>query len=301
MITFQALYKSARIRSLPLSLSGIIMGTALAYQSGFFRWDIFILALLTTTSFQVLSDYANDYGDAQKGTDNAHRLGPVRAVQSGEISLPEMKKVVVATACLALCLAFALIGVAFHSEENFGLYVLFFALLGILCIVFAITYTVGKRAYGYKGLGDIFVFIFFGLVSVLGAYFLQTKYLTALAYFPAISCGLLSVAVLNLNNMRDAQNDLRMGKRTIAARLGFEYAKYYQYFLVLFAMIAMMLYTLFSGRYGIGAAYLLAFVPLVWHLFFVRSVRQPQQYDSQLKVVAFSTFLMSVLFFLGNL
>ena len=166
MITFHSLYQSARLRSLPLSMSGILLGSAIAYGQGAFRWDIFLLALLTTVLFQVLSDYANDYGDAQKGTDNEHRIGPKRAIQTGAMSLGEMKRVVVVTAVLSAISALSLIVLSFR--EQWGL-ALIFVLLGGAAIFAAIRYTVGKSAYGYKGLGDVFVFIFFGWVSVMGS------------------------------------------------------------------------------------------------------------------------------------
>ena len=180
MITFHSLYQSARLRSLPLSMSGIILGSAIAYGQGAFRWDIFLLALLTTVLFQVLSDYANDYGDAQKGTDNEHRIGPKRAIQTGAMSLGEMKRVVVVTAVLSAISALSLIVLSFR--EQWGL-ALIFVLLGGAAIFAAIRYTVGKSAYGYKGLGDVFVFIFFGWVSVMGSYMLYTQHFSWLALY----------------------------------------------------------------------------------------------------------------------
>ena len=153
MITFHSLYQSARLRSLPLSMSGILLGSAIAYGQGAFRWDIFLLALLTTVLFQVLSDYANDYGDAQKGTDNEHRIGPKRAIQMGAMSLEEMRRVVVVTAVLSAISALSLIVLSFR--EQWGL-ALIFVLLGGAAIFAAIRYTVGKSAYGYKGLGKCY-------------------------------------------------------------------------------------------------------------------------------------------------
>ena len=298
MITFHSLYQSARLRSLPLSMSGIILGSAIAYGQGAFRWDIFLLALLTTVLFQVLSDYANDYGDAQKGTDNEHRIGPKRAIQSGAMSLEEMKRVVVVTALLSALSALSLIMLSFG--EHWAL-ALIFMLLGAGAIFAAIRYTVGQSAYGYKGLGDMFVFIFFGWVSVVGSYMLYTQHFSWLVLLPASACGMLSMGVLNLNNMRDIENDQQMGKYTIPVKIGLSLVKYYHYLLIIIAMCLMMCYTILTFEFRYKALYIIAFVPLVFHLFYVRRVEEPKHFDSQLKVVALSTFLMSILFFVGKL
>lgn len=279
-------------------MSGIILGSAIAYSQGYFQWDIFLWALLTTILFQVLSDYANDYGDAQKGTDNDQRLGPKRAIQSGAMTLTEMKKVVVVTAILSAISALVLIGISLKEQ---WILVIIFTILGGAAIFAAIRYTVGKSAYGYKGLGDLFVFIFFGWVSVLGSYMLYSKVLDSLVLLPASACGLLSMAVLNLNNMRDIENDQQMGKYTIPVKIGFSLAKYYHYLLVILPMFLMMLYTILTFSFGYKALYIIAFIPLVFHLFYVKGVKNPKDFDSQLKVVALSTFLMNILFFIGEL
>lgn len=299
MITFKSLYASARLRSLPLSVSGILMGSAIAYQKGAFRTDIFLLALLTTICFQLLSDFANDYGDSQKGTDNQARLGPKRAIQSGAMTLFEMKKIIGVTMIISLLSAISLIYIAFGRENL--VYSLLFFLLAITAIVAAIKYTVGKSAYGYKGLGDVFVFIFFGLVSVVGSYFLYTHQLQWKILLPASAIGMLCMAVLNLNNMRDIDNDRAMNKRTIPVILGSELARYYHYILVLLPMLLLMAYSLLTLQLGIKTLYMIAFVPLIFHLIFVKKHTAPQELDSQLKVVALSAFLLSILFFVGML
>ena len=245
MITAKALYASARLRSLPLSVSGVLLGSGAAYGAGAFRADIFALALLTTLLFQVLSDYANDYGDAVKGTDDEGRLGPRRAIQTGQMSAEQMKRVIVATALLAAFSSLALSVLAFG--ERFYLVLLFLA-LGGASIYAAIRYTVGAGAYGYKGLGDVFVFLFFGLLSVLGSYFLYARSLDAALLLPACACGLLSTAVLNLNNMRDIQNDVLKGKRTIPVRIGLRAAKRYHYALIAGGASLMLCYSLLRER-----------------------------------------------------
>ena len=264
-------------------MSGIILGSAIAYSQGYFQWDIFLWALLTTILFQVLSDYANDYGDAQKGTDNERRLGPKRAIQSGTMTLTEMKKVVVITAILSAISALVLIGISLKEQ---WILAIIFTMLGGAAIFAAIRYTVGKSAYGYKGLGDLFVFIFFGWVSVLGSYMLYSKVLEPLVFLPA---------------SRDIENDQQMGKYTIPVKIGFSLAKYYHYLLVILPMFLMMLYTILTFSFGYKALYIIAFIPLVFHLFYVKGVKNPKDFDSQLKVVALSTFLMSILFFIGEL
>ena len=234
------LIKAARLRTLPLSVAGIITGSALAYRNdpSAFSWQIFAWALLTTILFQVLSNFANDYGDGVKGTDNEHRLGPQRALQSGAISRSQLKRIILITAGLSILSALILIYLAFGSENL--LYIVIFFVLGLLCIAAAIKYTVGSSAYGYRGLGDLFVFVFFGLVSVVGSEFLYSQTLQWITFLPAICIGLLSVAVLNLNNMRDYENDQRSGKHTLVVKMGISLAKYYHYYLVVLAMVALL-------------------------------------------------------------
>ena len=219
--------EAARLRTLPLSVSGIIVGSIYALSNPtetintpteVFSWKIFGFALLTTLGLQVLSNFANDYGDGVKGTDNADRVGPLRAIQSGAITPQAMKKAIIITSLLTLLSAITLIYFAF-GQDNFG-YSIFFLLLGIAAIVSAIRYTVGNSAYGYRGFGDLFVFIFFGLVSTLGVNFLYSKEVDPLLILPAVSIGLLSVGVLNLNNMRDEESDRKSGKNTIVVQMG---------------------------------------------------------------------------------
>src|SRR5699024_9133460 len=199
MLKFKTWISAARPRTLPLSVSGIIAGSGLALREGDFNGLIFLLALLTTLGLQILSNFANDYGDGVKGTDNDERIGPMRALQSGIITDKEMKKAMIWTSLITFALAIALIFIAFGSDQV--LYVILFLILGIAAIAAAIKYTVGNTAYGYRGLGDVFVFLFFGLLSTVGSYFLYAKQLNSLVWILAIIIGFLSTAVLNLNNM----------------------------------------------------------------------------------------------------
>ncbi len=290
--------KAARLRTLPLSVSGIVVGSFLAYYYGAFRWDICVLALLTTIGFQVISNFANDYGDGVKGTDK-NRQGEKRMIASGEITPRQMLRAIYISIFITLIISVVLIYRAFGSD-NFGYAILFF-FLGISSIIAAIKYTVGKNAYGYSGLGDVFVFLFFGLLSVLGSLFLYTKSLDYTTVFPASAIGLLSVAVLNLNNMRDRIHDAEAGKRTLVVINGIRFAKNYHYLLILLSLVLMLLYTFLHYKSVAQFLFLLVYIPLGKHLLFVANHKEPSQLDSQLKIVALSTFAISILFGIGLL
>ncbi|GAB1307480.1 1,4-dihydroxy-2-naphthoate octaprenyltransferase [Urechidicola sp. KH5] len=285
--------QAARLRTLPLSLSGIILGSFIANSDGHFNWSICVLALITTVGFQVLSNFANDYGDGVKGTDNDDRIGPERALQSGAISPNQMLKAIKVTAAFTLIVAIALIYVAF-GKENFAYSLVFFA-LGITSIVAALKYTMGKNAYGYSGLGDIFVFLFFGLLSVCGSYFLYAKELPISIFFPACSIGLLSAGVLNLNNMRDRESDEKSGKRTLVVKIGAEFAKYYHYYLLVASFLFALLFVMIRFESAINFLFLIAYIPIFKHLYTVYKVEQPKDFDPELKKLALSTFLFAVL------
>ena len=289
--------KAARLRTLPLSISGIILGGFLAMSDGLFNGVIFSLALITTIGFQVISNFANDYGDGVKGTD-AIRIGEERMVSSGKISPMQMKKAIMISVILTIIFALFLIYESF-GLSNFGYSLLFF-ILGIVSIVAAIKYTVGNLAYGYSGFGDVFVFLFFGLLSVLGSYFLFTKEIYFLLTLPAISIGLLSTAVLNLNNMRDYQNDKKSKKNTIVVKIGLKAAKRYHYSLLLLSFISAVSYVVLTFTKTVQFIFLLAYIPLVIHALFVYNNKEELRLDAELKKVALSTFLFSVLLGLGQ-
>lgn len=300
MTKTKAWIQAARLRTLPLSVSGIIVGSACAYP--FFHANpnfivIFSLAILTTLLLQVLSNFANDYGDGVKGTDNENRIGPQRAVQSGILTAEQMKKGMVVTAVFSLISALLLIYISF-GQENFFTSIFFFV-LGISCVVAAIKYTVGKGAYGYRGLGDLFVFIFFGLVSVLGSFYLYGQWFDLWVILPAVAIGNLSIAVLNINNMRDLDADKLVGKNTLAVKLGREAAKQYHYSIVLFALLALIVYGVYANMVWYKFFFIMAYIPLLKHLLFVRNNTVPRELDTQMKVVAMTTFLISVLFSLA--
>lgn len=286
--------EAARLRTLPLSISGIIVGSFAAYHKVGDKcqfWTIFIFAILTTLCFQILSNFANDYGDGVKGTDNDKRVGPKRAIQSGAITKQQMKKAIIVTSILSMIVALILIYISF-GKDNF-LYSVVFFILGLASVAAAIKYTVGKSAYGYRGLGDLFVFLFFGLLSVIGSNFLYTMQIDYLTILPAITVGLLSVGVLNLNNMRDIENDIASGKNTIVVKMGAKNAKTYHISMIIIAFICLLAFGYIQNIliFPFTVVFLLLFAP---HLKRVNDVKEPKAYDPELKVVALGTFLLSL-------
>jgi 1,4-dihydroxy-2-naphthoate octaprenyltransferase len=251
-----------------------------------------MLAMLTTILFQILSNLANDLGDTLKGADNEERIGPMRAVQSGVISPSEMKKAVILTSFLSLCTALPLIylGTKNMSSDVFWFYVI----LTGLCIIAAITYTVGKKAYGYSGFGDVFVFIFFGLVSVLGVYTLYAKSFDWLNLLPATAIGLFSTSVLNLNNMRDQINDQKVGKKTLVVKIGPRNAKLYHSYLIIGGIVSLAAFFYLTQNY-LGFIGLVPSIILIKHLQKVMLTTNPAEFDPELKKVALSTFAIAVL------
>lgn len=296
---FGSWVNAARLRTLPLSVSGILVGTVLAAYQGYFNIAVFSLALGTTLGLQILSNFANDYGDGIKGTDNENRVGPARALQSGLISPKEMKQGIVVTAATTLFMAVLLIYTAFGSDHFYFAILFFF--LGVAAVIAAIKYTVGSSAYGYRGLGDVFVFIFFGLVAVYGSYFLYTQELNWTILLPASSIGFLSAGVLNLNNMRDRLSDEMAGKNTLVVKMGGKRAKNYHYFLIIGAILCFIVFSVLTARDLNDFIYVLAFIPLLLHLKRVVQNEDPVLLDPELKVLALTTFLISVLFGLGIL
>ncbi|MDX2194933.1 MAG: 1,4-dihydroxy-2-naphthoate octaprenyltransferase [Cytophagales bacterium] len=229
-----------RLRTLPLAVSSMTMGAIAAAHNGFINIQIFIWSLVTAVLLQILSNLANDYGDSQHGADNAMRTGPKRAVQAGYISPQAMKIAIIVFTLLTLCSGIALLYISFGKpDSNFMLMLL----IGLIAIAAAIKYTAGAKPYGYAGLGDVSVFLFFGLAGVAGSYYLYVHDIDAKVLLLSYTMGSLSMAVLNLNNMRDILPDTLAGKKTIPVRIGFENSKYYQYMMLISAYLALFLYT----------------------------------------------------------
>jgi 1,4-dihydroxy-2-naphthoate octaprenyltransferase len=297
MNKFLVWLEAFRLRTLPLSVSSVLIGSILAYADNKFIWPIFILTLTTTIFLQVLSNLANDFGDSVHGTDNSNRVGPERTVQSGKISKIEMKRLIIIFIVLSFISGSVLIYLGL-GNANFGLITLFFV-LGIASIAAALKYTVGKNPYGYSGFGDLFVFIFFGLLGVCGTYFLFTNQFHIDLLLPASSIGLLIAGVLKLNNMRDIVNDAACGKKTLVVRIGSGNAKLYHLSLIVLAIILAVFYTLKNWESAYQLIFLVSIFPLAFHLYQVFVNHIPQKLNKQLKILALTTFFFSVTFSLG--
>ena len=296
LLKFFAWIKAARLRTLPLSVSGVIVGTTLANFNGSENLMLFVLALLTTISFQITSNFANDYGDGVKGIDNDERVGPKRALQSGLLSRTELKNGIFLSVGICLILIIALVYFAFGTEQLN--YFVLFVILGLASIWAAIKYTIGKTAYGYKGFGDIYVFVFFGLLAVLGTMFLYTKFIDWYAVLPAISIGLMSVGVLNLNNLRDYDSDKKYQKNTLIVKVGIKRGKQYHYFIMISAFLSFLVFTLLTFQSIWHFLPLLAFIPVFFHLKKVYATTKMVVLDPELKKIALFTFALALLFFI---
>ncbi len=292
----QAWLEAFRLRTLPLSLAGIIVGSGYAYYTNHWNNSIFVFAMITTVLFQILSNLANDLGDSLKGTDNEQRVGPMRAVQSGQITKKQMKIAVTITSILSFSSAANLIKLG--SKNLSTEFILFYFVLALLCILAAITYTIGKKAYGYLGLGDLMVLFFFGFVSVLGVYPLYAKSIDLILILPAFSIGLLSTAVLNLNNMRDIENDRTSNKNTLVVKIGSKNAKTYHSLLIIVAFWSQFSFVLLTEKLILLIS-LIPFILLFIHLKTVRNNQEPRLLDPELKKVALSTFFMAILTFIS--
>lgn len=296
--TLQTWIIAMRPRTLPLALSCIAMGGFLAAAAGQFSGPITFLCAFTTLLLQILSNLANDYGDSVHGADSTERAGPTRAVQSGRISQQAMRQAIIATALLSVASGVMLIWLALGVERL--LLALAFGLLGGAAIWASITYTAGNRPYGYVGLGDLSVLIFFGWLGVVGTYFLQTQTLSSLVWLPATSCGLLAVAVLNINNVRDLESDRKAGKRSIPVRIGRAEAARYHWALLGMGLLCAIVYILLTYRSPWQFLFLLT-VPLL-----VRSGQAVQhtpseKLDPALKRMALTSLLFVLLFGAGQL
>ncbi|MCK3684506.1 1,4-dihydroxy-2-naphthoate polyprenyltransferase [Maribellus sp. YY47] len=281
-----------RLRTLPLALSCSVLGSLLALSQDKFRWIIFVLTVSTTLFLQILSNLANDYGDTVNGVDNENRLGPQRATQSGKVSRKEMRIAIGVFAFLSLVSGSLLIFLGLKDITQ----IILFYVFGIASIIAAIKYTVGKNPYGYAGFGDLFVFIFFGLIGVVGTYYLHTHEFSAWILLPASTIGLFSSGVLNLNNMRDIENDSESGKHTLVVRLGQKRAKAYHFALIVVAIILSVIYTLHFYNSAIQWLFLLTVPLFFWNLAVVAGNSEPQALNSELKKLSLSTFLFSIVF-----
>lgn len=295
-MTIKVWVEAFRLRTLPLALSCIAMGSFLAASAGAFRWNIFVLCIVTTIFLQILSNLANDYGDSVHGADNSSRKGPLRAVQQGAISATQMKLAVFIFVFLCLLSGISLLLVSFGPDWRA---LAFFFGLGLLSILAAIAYTVGKKPYGYIGLGDLSVLIFFGLVGVMGSYYLFTKTISWVETLPALSCGLFSIGVLNVNNIRDIESDRKAGKYSIPVRIGREKAVIYHWFLLSTGLLCAVVYTSIQFQSPVQWLFLIAAPLFIRNGLAVQS-KPSHELDPYLKQLALSTLLFVVLFGVGT-
>jgi len=288
-----------RLRTLPLAFSCIFTGSALAWNYDRFSWLIFFLCLSTAFLLQILSNLANDFGDFSKGTDNENRIGPVRALQSGLITKRQMTTAIVITTLLCLISGMALIIKGTKGVNSAAFIIL--TILGILATAAAIMYTVGKRPYGYCGLGDLSVFLFFGLTGVAGTFYLHTHILNWYIFLPASAIGFLSTGVLNLNNMRDIESDKESEKKTIPVKIGLPFAKVYQFLLLTATIACASIFILISSECICWFNFLFL-LPLIFLLKKTTDIfhnNDLKSYDVYLKIQALSTLAFSILFGIG--
>jgi len=288
-----------RLRTLPLALSNTIIGSCLAAADEKFRWPIFGLAALTTVMLQIMSNMANDYGDFVNGKDTAERIGPKRMVQSGEITPKIMLRgiILIGILCAISGVSLIVIGTEGIPVTN----MLLFGVLGLAAIAAAIKYTVGKNPYGYRGLGDIFVFIFFGLVGVIGTYFLHTQTFRWDLLLPASAIGMLSTGVLNMNNMRDYEADKNAGKMTIVVAMGTRNAALYHLFLVGGAMLLAIVYTLINYHTVWQWLFVLSFPVLFLNLKKVFTYKNALELYPELPRLSVASLLFALTFGIGLL
>ena len=292
MSPLQAWLLAFRLRTLPLSLSSILLGSLLAYSEGSWNTPVFLLLVLTTLFIQILSNLANDYGDGVKGTDGDKRIGPQRAIQSGIISKEQMKRAILGLGILTFFTGLLL---TYLGTRNLSIYYfLGFVSLGVFAIWAAIKYTMGKRAYGYHGMGDLFVFLFFGLVGVCGAYFLHSKHWNSEILLPGASVGALCVGVLNLNNMRDMNSDREAGKNTLVVRMGLRRAKIYHGILLFGALALAFLFVYLRAESLWHWIFLISVGPILLNARKVYIIQNPKDFDPLLKQLALSTLLFAL-------
>lgn len=290
--SIQVWLDAARPKTLPLALAAIVTSSSLAFASGQFSLPVALLCLITATLLQILSNLANDYGDAEKGTDNKQRLGPMRAIQSGAVSLSTMKQAIAINIGFTIASGLGLLFYSLNSVQD----ILIFLALGLLSIVAALAYTMGSKPYGYAGLGDLSVFIFFGLLGIGGTYFLHTGTIDPLLILPAIASGLFAVAVLNVNNMRDIENDAACGKKTLAVRLGSKYAKHYHYALLISGFMTFTSYLVLVDNTSTKFLFLLALPFVRSHIIEIANAERPQDIAPMMPKVVKCALLCNLIF-----
>ncbi len=293
MIQAKVWISAFRLRTLPLALASIGMGSFLAASNNKFRLDILAWAALTTIFLQIFSNLANDYGDTENGADSDLRQGPERAVQSGEISISSMKFAIIIVGLLSFLSGLMLLHISIGlGSTTFYIFLGF----GLASIAAAYTYTAGKNPYGYAGLGDISVLLFFGFLAVLGTYFLFALEFSAINILPALSMGLFATAVLNVNNIRDIESDRQAGKKSIALRLGRKKAVVYHILLLTVGFVSGIIYIAFLPFSYNRLFVLIALLPLIINAKAIIKNEEPKALDPYLKQMAITTLLFMILF-----
>jgi 1,4-dihydroxy-2-naphthoate octaprenyltransferase len=288
--------KAIRLRTLPLAWASLTMGASLAHLGGHFEWTIYVLSLLTAFSLQIASNLANDYGDAASGLDGTHREGPARTIQAGLITKAQMKRGIVLACLFALGFGLSLVYVAFVDWIK----IVAFVFLGLIAIVASLKYTMGKNPYGYSGWGDVFVFIFFGWVGVGGSFYLYAGQWDSMVLLPASSLGLMAVAVLNVNNIRDIASDRKSGKFSIPVRIGREKAVVYHGMILLFSQLLVVGFGVYQQFHGFQWMFLLVIPLLRRNWVGVQTKTEAMELDPFLKQMAVATLIYVMLFVLGN-
>lgn len=295
MASIKTWISALRPRTLFLAVATTICGNAIAYTTDYFDPKVCILTMLTATLLQLLSNLANDLGDFQHGTDiTGGRVGPTRTVQSGAITPSLMKKAIIIAIALSGIVGTYLIYIA--SLFMPATYIILFFILGGASIVAAIKYTAGDNPYGYKGLGDIFSFVFFGLVATVGTFYLNVHQMTLQPWLPAIGMGLFTAAVLNINNMRDMENDIVSGKMTLAIRFGRKGSRAYHSALTTGGIICFILYSCIYSEQWYQYLYMILFIPFLIILRKIYTTQTDALLDPYLKYTSMSAFVLSVVF-----
>ena len=296
MAKFKTWVKASRPRTVLLSFSGVLLGGFLAYKTGPSTGSGTLLrvlfAAITAVLLQILSNLANDYGDFKKGTDSAKRVGPQREMQSGAITEQEMKRGLAITAGLCLVsgalLIFVFAGLTWKELSVF-------AALGISAVLAALLYTLGKRPYGYRGLGDLYCFLFFGWAAVAGTFYLATKNLNFSVLLPASALGFFSNAVLNINNMRDYENDKASGKNSLVVKLGLKKAFVYHCLLIGGAFVCLTIYLVLHQAAWFSYLFLLLFILFIKDLIAIKKTK-PESLDPFLGRQVKHSFLLVVVY-----
>ncbi|HBA12937.1 MAG: 1,4-dihydroxy-2-naphthoate octaprenyltransferase [Bacteroidaceae bacterium] len=290
-MTAKAVVRSMRLRTLPLSTAGVVLGIMLACADYTVPWYTIVLIILTTISLQILSNMSNELGDWLSGVDSDKREGPVYSLGEGGLTTDQMRsciRIMMLVCCiLGLGMIRASFGTVFRIESQILI------ILGGFAIWAAMNYTLGNRPYGYKGLGDLFVFIFFGLVSVMGSYFVASHSFNWSILMPGTAIGFFSVGVLNVNNIRDMESDAD-SRVTIPLKLGERRAKIYHTLLIVLGWSLMLIFTFFNSTGLLPYLYVITLPLYIIHLTGVWKF-SGKELDPMLPLLVMSTFLLALL------